>query len=100
VARRRARSRIVTSGVQSEEAGLRVHVGDSELMTLLLEYFEQQADCVAVRISDSEIEVSLVQSLRSDAHDAAVHELVSGFRRQHPEVRELRTSPNGAPHSV
>ena len=75
---------------------MRVHVGDSKLVTLLLEYFEQQADCVAVRISDSEIEVSLVQSLRSDAHEAAVHELVSGFRLRHPEVRGLRTSPNGS----
>jgi hypothetical protein len=75
---------------------LRVHVGDSKLVTLLLDYFDEQADCVAVRISDSEIEVSLVQSLRSDAHEAAVHELVSGFRLRHPEVRELRTSPNGA----
>jgi hypothetical protein len=79
---------------------LRVHVGDSKLVVLLLEYFEQQADCVAVRISDSEIEVSLVQSLRSDAHEAAVHDLVSGFRLQHPEARGVRTSPNGAPHSV
>jgi hypothetical protein len=75
---------------------LRVHVGDSKLVTLLLEYFEEQADCVAVRISDSEIEVSLVQSLRSDAHDAAVHDLVSAFRRRHPEAGELHTSPNGA----
>jgi hypothetical protein len=75
---------------------LRVHVGDSKLVTLLLEYFEQQSDCVAVRVSDSEIEVSLLQSLRSDAHDAAVHDLVSGFRLQHPEARELRTTPNGA----
>jgi hypothetical protein len=75
---------------------LRVHVGDSKLVTLLLEYFEQQSDCVAVRVGDSEIEVSLLQSLRSDAHDAAVHDLVSGFRLQHPEARELRTTPNGA----
>ena len=79
---------------------MRVHVGDSKLVTLLLDYFEEQADCVAVRISDSEIEVSLVQSLRSDAHEAAVHELVSGFRLRHPEVRALRTSPNGASPSA
>jgi hypothetical protein len=79
---------------------LRVHVGDSELAQLLLEYFEEQPDCVAVRINDSEIEVSLLQSLRSDAHDAAVHDLVTGFRLRYPEARELRTSPNGAPHSV
>ena len=79
---------------------MRVHVGDSELVTLLLEYFEQQADCVAVRISDSEIEVSLLQSLRSDAHDAAVYDLVSAFRLRLPEARGLRTSPNGARHGV
>ncbi|MFL5922222.1 MAG: hypothetical protein ACJ75Q_00820 [Gaiellaceae bacterium] len=75
---------------------MRVHVGDSKLVILLLEYFEQQTDCVAVRISDSEIEVSLLQSLRSDAHEAAVLDLVSAFRLRHPEAGDLRTSPNGA----
>jgi hypothetical protein len=74
---------------------LRVHVGDSELVTLLLEYFEEQADCVAIRINNCEIEVSLIGSLRSEIHDATVHDLVTGFRLLHPEARELHAAPNG-----
>jgi hypothetical protein len=82
-------------GGQLGEAVLRVHVGDSELVKVLLEYFEQQADCIAIRINDSEIEVSLIGSFRTETHDAAVHDLVTGFRRRHPEARELYLAGNG-----
>jgi hypothetical protein len=82
-------------GGSLEEAVLRVHVGDSELVKDLLEYFEQQADCVAIRINDSEIEVSLIGSFRTETHDAAVRDLVTGFRRQHPEARALHLAGNG-----
>jgi hypothetical protein len=82
-------------GTEEEESVLRVHVGDSELVKVLLEYFEQQADCVAIRINDSEIEVSLIGSFRTDTHDAAVQDLVTGFRRRHPEARALRVAGNG-----
>ena len=78
-----------------EEQVLRVHVGDSELVKVLLEYFEQQADCVAIRISDSEIEVSLIGSFRTDTHDAAIRDLVTGFRRRYPDARALRVAGNG-----
>jgi hypothetical protein len=78
-----------------EEQILRVHVGDSELVKVLLEYFEQQADCVAIRINDSEIEVSLIGSFRTDTHDAAVQDLVTGFRLRHPEARALHVVGNG-----
>jgi len=78
-----------------EEQVLRVHVGDSELVKVLLEYFEQQADCVAIRISDSEIEVSLIGSFRTDTHNAAVEDLVTGFRHRHPEARGLHVVENG-----
>jgi hypothetical protein len=78
-----------------EEQVLRVHVGDSELVKVLLEYFEQQADCVAIRISDSEIEVSLIGSFRTDTHNAAVEDLVTGFRHRHPEARALHVVENG-----
>jgi hypothetical protein len=61
---------------------LRVHVGDSELTVLLLEYFEEQADCIAVRVGETEIEVSLLGSYGTDAHDAAVEQLVAEFRRR------------------
>jgi hypothetical protein len=59
---------------------LRVHVGDSELVQLLLEYFDEQADCIAVQVGENEIEVSLLGSYGTEAHDAAVEELVSQFR--------------------
>jgi hypothetical protein len=77
---------------------LRVHVGDSELVLPLLEYFEQQADCIAVQISETEIEVSLLGSFRTEAHDAAVEELVTAFRLQHAPPRDLDFEPaNGQP---
>jgi hypothetical protein len=62
--------------------GLRVHVGDSELVRLLLEYFEEQADCIAVQVGETEIEVSLLGSYGTEAHDAAVEELVAEFRQR------------------
>jgi hypothetical protein len=65
--------------------GLRVHVGDSEDVSLLLEYFEEQADCIAVQVGETEIEVSLIGSYRNEAHDAAVEQLVRAFRRRHAE---------------
>jgi len=83
-----------------EEEVLRVHVGDSELVKVLLEYFEQQADCVAIRISDSEIEVSLIGSFRTETHDAAVRDLVTGFRRSHPEAHALHLAGNGSMDAV
>jgi hypothetical protein len=47
---------------------------------LLLEYFEEQADCIAVQVGETEIEVSLLGSYGSEAHDAAVERLVNEFR--------------------
>jgi hypothetical protein len=58
---------------------LRVYVGDSELVSELLEYFEQQADCIAVQVAETEIEVSLLGSYSGTAHDAAVERLVTDF---------------------
>ena len=74
---------------------MRVHVGDAELVKVLLEYFEQQADCIAIRIDDTEIEVSLIGSFRTEAHNAAVRDLVTGFRRRHPDARGLHLAGNG-----
>jgi hypothetical protein len=82
-------------GGQLGEAVLRVHVGDLELVKVLLEYFEQQADCVAIRINDSEIEVSLIGSFRTETHNAAVQDLVTRFRRRHPDARGLHLVGNG-----
>ena len=71
---------------------MRVHVGDSRLVALLLDYFEEQADCVAVQVGEAEIEVSLLGSLRTDVHNATVESLVEGFRLLHetPDEAPLR----------
>ena len=52
------------------------------------------AKCVAIRINDSEIEVSLIGSFRADKHNPAVEDLVTGFRHRHPEARGLHVVEN------
>ena len=80
---------------------MRVHVGDSELVQLLLDYFEEQADCIAVQVGETELEVSLLGSYGSAAHDAAVEQLMSEVRlrgaveRRHPGPR---ASNGNGPH--
>jgi hypothetical protein len=68
---------------------VRVHVGDAKLVPELLEYFDEQADCVAVQVGEAEIEVSLLGSYGPVAHDAAVNELVAEFRLRHATRRPL-----------
>ena len=65
---------------------MRIHAGDSESTTLLLDYFEQQADCIAIQVAETEIEVSLLGC--TDTHDAAVEQLVSQFRAQRADPHE------------
>ena len=54
---------------------MRVHVGDSELVAVLLDYFEHESDCVAIQVGETEIEVSLLGSYGSIAHDETVDRL-------------------------
>jgi len=61
-----------------------VHVGDPRLVGELLDYFEKQADCVAIQVGEAEIEVTLLGSYRSDAHAQTVDRIVSDFRLEHP----------------
>jgi hypothetical protein len=65
-----------------KEEALRVHVGDSELVGVLLDYFEHESDCVAIQVSETEIEVSLLGSYGSIAHDETVDRLLAEFRRR------------------
>jgi hypothetical protein len=76
---------------------LRVHVGDSELVQLLLDYFEEQADCIAVQVGETELEISLLGSYGSAAHDAAVEQLMSEFRLRGRRP-EPRASNGNGPH--
>jgi hypothetical protein len=61
---------------------LRVHVGDPAVVPKLLRHFEEQANCVAVQVGETEIEVSLLGSFRSEAHDAEIESLLAEFSRR------------------
>jgi hypothetical protein len=65
-----------------KEEALRVHVGDSELVGVLLDYFEHESDCVAIQVGEAEIEVSLLGSYGSVAHNETVDRLLAEFRRR------------------
>ena len=65
-----------------KEKALRVHVGDSELVAVLLDYFEHESDCVAIQVGETDIEVSLLGSYGSIAHNETVDRLVAEFRRR------------------
>jgi hypothetical protein len=72
---------------------LRIYVGDPKLMGPLLEYLDQHADCVWAQVGESEVEVSLLGSYRDEVHQAAIEQLVTGFRREGGPARrraELR----------
>ncbi|HSC50613.1 MAG TPA: hypothetical protein VLD16_10155 [Gaiellaceae bacterium] len=55
-------------------------MGDQELLAALLEYFERHADCIAVQVGETELDVALLGSYRNDVHAATVHRIVSDFR--------------------
>jgi len=75
---------------------LRIHVGNPELVPQFLEYFDEQADCVAAQVDDAEIEVSLLGSFRGESHDAKVEQLVAEFWWQASGRRRGIGTPNGA----
>ena len=61
---------------------MRVNVGDPALVELLLGYFDAEADCVAVQVGATEIEVALLGSYGNEHHNDVVEDLVAQFRRQ------------------
>jgi hypothetical protein len=69
---------------------VRVQVGDAKLVAPLLDYFERQADCVAVQVGESEIEVALLGSYGNAAHDAAVDDIVAVFNSRIADARRLQ----------
>jgi hypothetical protein len=58
---------------------VRIHVGDPEVVSELIRYFESQADCIVLQVGLTEIEVSLLGSYRQDRHDAAVERKLAAF---------------------
>ena len=60
-----------------------MNVGDPRLVRELLDYFEEQSDCVAFQVGTAEIEVALLGSYRSDMHAATVERIVRDFRLEH-----------------
>ena len=62
---------------------MRVNVGDPALVEELVEYFESEADCIAVQVGYTEIEVALLGSYASERHNALVEDLLARFRAAH-----------------
>jgi hypothetical protein len=58
---------------------VRIHVGDPEVVSELIRYFESQTDCIVLQVGLTEIEVSLLGSYRQDRHDAAVERKLAAF---------------------
>jgi hypothetical protein len=69
-------------GKERGERPVRIHVGNAEVASELISYFEDQADCVVAQVSETEIEVSLLGSYRLDRHDAAVQRRLAAFRAE------------------
>ncbi len=61
---------------------MRVYVGDPELVAALLDYFERESDCVAIQVGETAVEVSLLGSYGSAAHNETVARLLTEFRRR------------------
>lgn len=61
---------------------MRIHVGEPELVPQLVEYLEEQVDCVVAQVGEDEIEVSLLGSFGGERHDAEVTRLVEAFLAQ------------------
>lgn len=68
---------------------MRVHVGDPELVPIVLDYFEHESDCVAIRVGETEIEVSLLGSYGGTAHNEAVDRLMAEIRRRNGGASSL-----------
>ena len=58
---------------------MRIHVGNAELVPELIRYFERQSDCVVLQVGETEIEVSLLGSYRSERHEQAIERLLADF---------------------
>ena len=76
---------------------MRVHLGNAELVQELIQYFEDQPDCVVHRIGETEVEVSLLGSYGRGPHDLAVEERVSAFWT-HANGNGHRLPPSGNGH--
>lgn len=78
---------------------MRIHVGDPELVGPLLEYLDRHADCVWAQVDETEVEVSLLGSYRTEVHEAAVERLIGAFQREvgpgrrRGELRLVREAP-------
>jgi hypothetical protein len=80
---------------------VRIHLGKAELVPELVRYFDEQTDCIALQVGETEVEVSLLGSYREERHDAAVDRLVAAFWAQanggHSRPEPYSTNGNGKP---
>jgi hypothetical protein len=65
----------------------RVLVSDPSLVEDLLDFLSHAPDCLAERISEDEIEVSIVSSLRVDRLQEQLDGYLRAWERQRPGAR-------------
>jgi hypothetical protein len=75
---------------------MRVHVNDPQLVKTLLEFLEGHDACVAAQVSESEVEVSLLESYRLEAHRRELDRLLRVWEAEHPGAigRIVREGPS------
>lgn len=66
---------------------MRVQVNEPDLVEALLEFLQQRVACVAARVSKDEVEVSLVESLRIDAHRLELDRMLRTWEAAHPGAK-------------
>jgi hypothetical protein len=66
---------------------MRIHVDEPDLVEPLLDFLEQRVGCVAARVADDQIEVSLLGSLSLDAHRLELERLVEALEAANPGAR-------------
>lgn len=66
---------------------MRVHVNDPALVEPLLDYLRERIACVAARVSDNEVEVSLLESFGLEAHRVELDRMVEAWAAAHAAGR-------------
>jgi hypothetical protein len=66
---------------------MRVEVNEPDLVGELLEFLQRRVACVAAQVSKREIEVSLLESFRLDAHRLELDRMLKAWEAMHPHAR-------------
>lgn len=68
---------------------MRVRLSDPSVAPRLLAFLAGRHDSVVARVSETDIEVSLVGSLAADAAEAELERRLEGWRTAHPDVETV-----------